>query len=223
MSQAKIYGVLTGDLVKSKAFEPHRDRVLGALKSAFEAAESFKQKPSEFIRFSRIFRGDSFQAVVSDPVDTLKIALFLRAELMMIKIPETQPDARIGLGIGTIESLNKAKIEESDGEAFRYSGKALDGLIKYRRLSLVSAWKDWNRQFEPMGSSLDAIIQRWTPEQAEAMSFMLQGRTQQEIARILRIKQPAVQQRLLTAGHFAIRDALLFFESRTYQYKSIAL
>jgi hypothetical protein len=223
MSQAKILGVLTGDLVKSKAFEPHRDRVLTGLKGAFKAAESFTQKPGEFIRFSRIFRGDSFQAVISGLADTLKVALFLRARLLMIKIPQTQPDARIGLGIGTIESLNKAKIEESDGEAFRYSGKALDGLKKYRRLSLISAWTDWNKQFEPLGSSLDAIIQRWTPEQAEAVSFMLHGRTQQEIARILKIKQPAVQQRLLTAGHFAIMDALSFFESSIHQYKSGAL
>lgn len=219
MSQAVVYGVLTGDLVRSKAFEAHRDRVLDKLKSVFEAAESFREKPGEFVRFSRIFRGDSFQAVISDPADTLKIALFVRARLLMIRIPETQPDARIGLGIGTIESLNKAKIEESDGEAFRCSGRALDGLTKYRRLSLVSPWSDWNRQFEPLGSLLDAIIQRWTPEQAEAMSYMLQGQTQQGIARNLKIKQPAVQQRLLTAGHFAIRDALSFFESWIHQYK----
>jgi hypothetical protein len=183
----------------------------------------FKQKPGEFIRFSRIFRGDAFQAVVSNAADSLKIALFLRAELLRIKLPEIQPDARIGLGVGTIESLNKAKIEESDGEAFRYSGKALDGLKNYRRLAFLSAGKDWNRQFDPIGSLLDAIIQRWTPEQAEAMSYMLQGKTQQEIGRILRIKQPAVQQRLLTAGHFAIIDSLSFFEAQMAQYKLQAL
>jgi predicted DNA-binding protein (UPF0251 family) len=141
----------------------------------------------------------------------------------MIRLPAGQPDARIGLGIGTIGSLNKSRVEESDGEAFRYSGRALDGLKGYRRLSLLSPWAGFDSQFGPQCSSLDAIILRWTPEQAEAMSFMLQGRTQQQIARRLGVKQPAVQQRLLKAGHFAVSDCLSYFEASVLQYKSGAL
>jgi hypothetical protein len=223
MNGGRIYGVLTGDLVGSKTLERDRPPVLNVLKRAFKAALSFEQAPGEFTLFSRIFRGDSFQAVVSDAANTLRVALFLRARLLMVNLPVGQPDARIGVGIGTIESLNKARIEESDGEAFRYSGRALDGLRGYRRLSLLSPWARWNEQLEPLASSLDAIILRWTPEQAEAISYMLQGRKQREIARRLGVKQPAVQQRLLKAGHFAVSDCLSFFGSSVDQYKSGAL
>jgi predicted DNA-binding protein (UPF0251 family) len=218
-----MYGVLTGDLVRSKALERDRPRVLSVLKRAFKAATSIEQAPGEFALFSRIFRGDSFQVVISNPARTLKVALFLRARLLMIRLPAGRPDTRVGLGIGTIGSLNKSRIEESDGEAFRYSGRALDGLKGYRRLALVSAWTDLNRRFEPLLSSLDAIILHWTPEQAEAMSFMLQGWRQREIARRLGVKQPAVQQRLLKAGHFAVSDCLSYFEASVLQYKSEAL
>jgi predicted DNA-binding protein (UPF0251 family) len=196
---------------------------LSVLKKAFKAAASFREAPGQDNLFSRIFRGDSFQAVVPDPVHTLRVALFLRARLLMIKLPLGQPDARIGLGIGKIESLNKARVEESDGEAFRHSGRALDGLKGYRRLAIVSRWPRWDRLFEPLGSALDAIMLRWTPEQAEAMCFMLQGWTQQDIARRLGVRQPAVQQRLVKAGHFAVSDCLSFFESGVEEYKSGAL
>jgi len=55
------------------------------------------------------------------------------------------------------------------------------------------------------------MVQRWTPEQTEAMSLFLDDKTQGEISKELNIRQPAVQTRLQTAGHFALKETLDYF------------
>jgi len=55
------------------------------------------------------------------------------------------------------------------------------------------------------------MVQRWTPEQTEAMSLFLDDKTQDEISRQLNIRQPAVQTRLQTAGHYAVKETLDYF------------
>lgn len=219
----KIYGVITGDLVKSSLLKTKRREVLSRLKKILKLAENLESNKNEFIIFSDIFRGDSFQAVISNPAYSLKVALFIRAELLKSQISKQKTEVRMGVGIGTIDSLNKSKIEESDGEAFRYSGKALDMIKKFRRFSILSLWREANKDLDLLASLLDAIIQRWTVIQAEAVSLWLQGETQESISEMLEKKQPAVQQRLQVAGHFALKEALEYFNSIISKYKNGAL
>jgi hypothetical protein len=213
MGQKKIFAVLTGDLVKSALFQSQRNEVLSYLKKILITVEEFEKESDKFIIFTEIFRGDSFQGVISNPHKSLKVALFIRAELLKKRIKKEQVDAKIAIGLGTIESLSREKIEESDGEAFQYSGRALDRMKKSQRISILSFEKKLNKNFNLLTSLLDTIISRWSPEQAEAVALWIRGETQKSISKILGISQPAVHKRLKIAGVSAIEDSIGYFES----------
>ncbi|MCX6569630.1 MAG: hypothetical protein NT147_11375, partial [Candidatus Aminicenantes bacterium] len=156
-----------------------------------------------------------FQCALSDPKYSLWTAVFIRTELIKLRTNDIRVDVRLGLGLGSASSWNEHNISSSDGEAFRLSGKALDSLKsgkeKYRRLRVLSPWPDQNALLSVLAVFLDAVMQRWTPEQAEAISLFLRDKNQDETSKMLDVKQPAVQRRLQTAGHFAVKEALELF------------
>ncbi len=212
-----VCAVITGDLVRSRLYSTRRADVLERLDSIMRQAACLEDPHRDSVLFSRIFRGDSFQGLVIHPERALKIVLYIRSELLQIRIDRQQAEVRLGLGIGRVGNLDSVNIEASDGEAFRLSGKALDALKasrqKYRRFSFLSEQTEINPGLAMLAAALDAVIQSWSVEQAEAVSHWLQGKTQAEISKALRIRQPAVQQRLRLAGHFALGAALEFYDS----------
>jgi hypothetical protein len=212
-----LCAVITGDLVRSRLYATRRADVLDRLETILKQAAVLEDPSRDVVRFSRIFRGDSFQGLVIHPEKALRIILYIRSELLQIRIETHQAEVRLGLGIGRVGNLNTENIEASDGEAFRLSGRALDALKgsrqKYRRFSFLSEQVEINPGLAMLAAALDAIIQSWSVEQAEAVSHWLLGKTQAEISRILKIRQPAVQQRLRLAGHFALGIALEYYES----------
>lgn len=212
-----VRAVITGDLVRSRLFLTRRTEILDKISSVLKQAAVLEDPTHDSVRFSQVFRGDSFQGLVIHPERALKILLSIRAGLLQSRIDKHQLDVRLGLGIGLAENVNIKNIEASDGEAFRLSGRALDSLKgsqqKYRRFFFLAAEKEMNPGLAMLAATLDAIIQSWSVEQAEAVSHWLQNRTQAEISRILKIKQPAVQQRLRLAGHFALEAGLEYYES----------
>jgi len=210
MGKDKIYSVITGDIVKSRKFGSDREKALRILKDALNSLSDFRGK--SILGVSDIFRGDSFQMVISEPDSALEIAIFLKTRLLTETIKEKNIDVRMAIGIGKIESLNKENIPESDGEAFRLSGNALDGISKYRRLSIKSGTDELNKQLEFIASSLDSITRRWSPEQAEAILLWLSGNTQTSISKNLGVSQPAVNQRLQLGGHFTLKKSFELFK-----------
>lgn len=215
MKAQRVVAVLSGDLVKSRRLKDDRSAVLDGVAQAIKVTRSFlAAKHSKFL-YSGFYRGDSFQCALSEPKHSLWTALFLRAELMKLRRRDIRVDVRIGLGLGTFSTWKERDISASDGEAFQLSGKALDSLKsakeKYRRLRILTPWPDSDTPFSILASFLDAITQRWTLEQAEAISLSLIIKTQEEISRALRVKQPAVQKRLQTAGYYAVKEALDYF------------
>lgn len=215
MSAPECVGVLSGDIVRSTTNEKDRRIVILRLKSAFEASDAYLRGRNCRLYSSDIYRGDAFQCALTGPGWSFWAAIFIRTELLKLRREGVRADVRLGMGLGAVSSWNVRKISASDGEAFRLSGKALDALKsgkdKYRRLRIISPWQDDIGLFSALGALSDAFMQRWTPEQAAALSLFLRDESQQEISRALEIKQPAVQQRLQTAGHFAVKEALDLF------------
>ena len=78
-----------------------------------------------------IFRGDSWQLLVSPSRYALRLACFIRAGLRSRSLADT----RIGIGLGDVE-MHGDRPGQSDGIAFRLSGRALDGLKKERDAGL---------------------------------------------------------------------------------------
>ena len=218
MDNRNIYAVLTGDLVGSSRFkiEEQRDEVLSILKDSFNKIESTDVIELPFT----IHRGDSFQGVLSRPEDALKAAITIRTSLIStFKGKKGRLDTRIAIGIGRIEYLPKNQVGEGDGEAFRNSGMELDTMKKgERNLVIKTPWHDINEELKTECALLDALIKRWTKEQAEAILYHIEGATQDEIAKKLDIKQSAVSQRLKTGGFRAVHEFLERYKA-IIQYK----
>jgi hypothetical protein len=201
MGNEKLYAVLTGDLIGSSRFTiKKREKILSNLKDSFKII-SPDIIASKFV----IYRGDSFQGVLSRPGEALNAALIIRASLLSrFKGKRTRLDARIAIGIGTIDYLPRDQAGEGDGEAFRNSGPELDKIKKgEQNLIIRTPWTEINEELRTECALFDALIQRWTKEQAEAILYQMQGETQEGIAKILKISQPAVFQRLRTGGSWA--------------------
>ena len=109
--------------------------------------------------------------------------------------------------------LKAKKISSSDGQAFRLSGEALDHLLEgTHRLEVKTNDPSLNEQWEAPVLLLDALIQKWTQNQAELVLYKLQDRKEEEIAARLGVSQSAVNQRTKTAQWVAIEKLILYFE-----------
>lgn len=210
--------VITGDVVKSSSLSNKRAQWTGAIKNAIHLLKHIDSSKKEELIFSGFFRGDSFQYLVKEPSLALTYSLILKAELRRRKTPFMPIDIRQGIGIGDVQYLNKSSVQESDGSAFRHSGRALDEMKSFSRFSILTPSLELNKKWAVLTSLLDAILQKWTDEQAEAVSFWLRSKKQREIAHELNIKQPAVQRRLQLAGHFAIKKMLMDFKNDIHNY-----
>ncbi len=205
MSTGKIYAVLTGDLIGYSRFKPKdREVVISILKAVFR-----KLPPGMIASKFHIFRGDSFQGVLSMPDEALLAALIIRSGLISgFSGKNHRLDARIAIGLGTIDRLGR-RAGEGDGEAFRNSGTGLDGMKKgEQNMTALTPWKELNEELRTECALLDALIMRWSREQAEAIMHHIMGKTQEEIAGSLKISQPAVFQRLKTGGMRAVQEFL---------------
>lgn len=117
----QIQGVITGDIVDSTQIEPNmRAKLLSAIKNTVADINKYIDSEVQV----EIYRGDSFQILVPNPIEALRIAFLTRlgiqyrTPLMEKNRSKNKWDARISLGIGAI-SFNSSSIIESDGEAYQ--------------------------------------------------------------------------------------------------------
>jgi len=217
MVDGNIYAVLTGDIVGSMELNDGRGYPISDIITAVEGLiyDSFKKTIWAEID---VFRGDSWQMVVKDPIQSLRIALFIRMVLRSEKSIEAL-DTRISIGFGGIEFLPKDDISSGIGEAFRLSGYGLDQCKKDQRMKL--SFPEANRSsltegLERITQLIDFQIQRWTSRQADAVAGALIGLTQKEIAARWVgevVSQQAISQHLASAGWIPISRTIQYFES----------
>lgn len=198
-----IHAVLTGDIVRSTSIEAdYKEKLLeisGDIKDHVE--DSFQLE---------IYRGDSFQGIVVDPLNALRISLLIRGGLRRYSRKNTKSidsawDARISIGIGGINNLKKMKKEQIgilDGDAFVRSGKALDGMKGEKSLlKITTGIEELDDEFYASCALADAIVSRWSVEQAEAIYlYLLENLTQEEIGKRLEISQRAVGKRMMAGN-----------------------
>ena len=110
--------VITADMVNSTQFSREESTAwLEELLAILHQNQVFKWalKPE-------IYRGDSFQAVLRNPDEAMRMAVLARA-CMRKHAPNA--DMRVAIGIGHTEQLTD-RPGTSDGEAFRLSGHLAD-------------------------------------------------------------------------------------------------
>lgn len=220
-----IQAIITGDIIHSTRMTIEQRNWL------FEQiATALRQWNKDFGIKSETFRGDSFQCLVKNPADALRLALlqktFIRSlnpsDVYEVRKSNTKKkrgvffpawifDARIAIGIGEVDVLEK-RLAASGGEAFQLSGQLLDKM-KDKRQSLAIATNDkHNEELETELVLLDAIISKTTALQCEVICQKLLGYTEIEIGKQLNIMQSAVNQRSVSGSWNAIETMIKRFE-----------
>jgi len=209
MENSNLYAAVTGDIVGSSRFrESQREDLLLVLKSSFHVVR--KIMPDIIYAPFEVFRGDSFQGVLSKPEKALHVAIVIRANLRChfhTKRRRSAVDARMVVGIGPVDFIPARRVAEGDGEAFRRSGPTLDEMKRWkedRRLLIRTPWKEIDAELDTECALLDALIIRWSSTQARAILDQFRGLTQEEAGEKYGISQSGVSQLLKDAGGWAI-------------------
>ena len=215
VERGKIYAVITGDIVDSSKLKP------AELKELHAALNDTSDKLTDYFKKLvplrvDIFRGDSWQLLVIDPAQSLRIGLFFRAFLRG-KMKSKRVDTRISIGVGSIDIMPEESVSRGDGEAFRSSGEGLESLTRTHRMTISFPQSLISNNLQPLDVILkliDALARDWTEKQAHAVSGALLEYTQEKIARTWfekEISQQAVAQHLDRAGWNAIEIGLNHF------------
>jgi len=179
----ELYAVLTGTMIRAPVLatktEEDNDRYL---KNVLDDIGRTYALP-----FSR-FGTEKFLGVSKKPEDALLDALIIRLKLR--SFPDSgkkseQPDARITIGIGTIDHFSRySAIGEGSGEAFRNAGLFHDEVPDMPcHLVITTSWPEFNDIFAIECRIVDALFGRLTKKQ-------------DEIARMYHLSQSAVSYRL---------------------------
>ncbi len=209
--------VITGDLIDSTKYTSQElDTILDVVNQEFEHFRSTYD--TDF----KIFRGDSFQGIVINPTIALDLVIAIKTAVNKIPIKNKKisglPDFRIAIGIGTI-NLKRESILESNGEAFQFSGKALDTMKgDYPRLLLKTADNNLNDEFNVHFSLLDSVTSKWSMSSAEVIYYLHKGYKEVKIAETLGINQSAVNHRKKVANWDSIALLLDRYQAVVSKY-----
>ena len=194
-----MYAVLTGDIINSSKLSILARKVL--IDSLGDLFNDYRQQSDNLLNLqitSEMYRGDSFQCLLDVPEQALRIALLIRTFLqskILLEGKQISSDARIAIGVGGINRLDET-LAKSDGEVFLHSGRLLDTLKKHpNKIAFKSSNISLDAEMNTALVLLEGIINKWTPLQAEAVYYKLQGYTEVVIADILNVKQPSINQR----------------------------
>jgi len=203
-----IYAVLTGDVVDSSKLSAEvRGSVVEHLKQAFQDTRSVFRSiiPYQI----DVFRGDSWQFLVTKPKLSVRVAVCFRACLKS-RWATGKLDSRVAIGLGTVETLVRRGISQSSGAAFEKSGKALETLKKHRRLKLVPNQESSEPYLDPVVWLLDALVTNWTPKESLAVFGVMQGLSQEAVGELWQppISQQAVAKFLTRASWEAVESGL---------------
>lgn len=183
----KNYAVLTGDVIRSSRLSTaQRERVMAVLSSLVDSFKTLDEQIDS--RGPQVFRGDSWQVVMSEPQFALHAALFLRAGLKS----QEQVDTRIAVGLGQVEEWND-DLGKADGTAFRRSGAAFDAMK--RQDTLACRWQPSSTTdethaevaasafFQAALHFVARLANEWSTKEALAVFYTLQGETQKRISK----------------------------------------
>ena len=208
--------VITGDIVNSTEIDLVNKKIFfAALSSYLKEIEEYYQVKIE------IFRGDSFQCVIPNIQDALQISLEILTFIRSIS-PSKEPlsasvmgyNVRISVGIGEMDFVQDSALT-SDGTAFRLSGRQLDDMKGKKQYLMIASDDNYHRELQMESALLDVILSNNTIQQNEVMNRKLRGSIEKDIAEALKIKQPAVNQRL-KAGNWHIIDLMLKYYKSLY-------
>ncbi len=174
--------VLTGDIVNSTKLTSVKEKALVKL-----LEQLLKPYKYEF------YRGDSFQVLIKEAGNSLRIALLCRTAAIGLT-ENNEADVKISIGLGEVEERIKT-LGSAKGEAFILSGRAFDALEKTdSRLVISTVNTVANLSFEILTDYIDSIYSRMTPKQAKVIFELLKGGLQQDVVKRLKKSKSTISQ-----------------------------
>lgn len=204
--------VITGDIVDSTQYSEHeRELIYRHVQLLLD--ELNNAQDDRYVQY----RGDSIQGLVQDVRVALRQLCYIKATINSIALYEGQRkievNIRLALGIGTVDFLSD-RIEASDGDAFRHSGRRLDTMKKEGiDIAFASGDTALNAQWDTLFRLADAVMNKWTVSSAELVRELLTGKNESEVSNLLHISQPAVNLRKQAASWEAIHTMIAYYES----------
>ncbi len=203
----KVYAVITGDIIGFTKVAPQYRQEL------VHKVEALIQSWVEDKADAQIFRGDSYQLVLSRPDMALRRSIQLICWFKMhLPGAELHLATRISIGVGTI-AYKGTTVLSSEGEAFHLSGRNFDLLGNEEYLGVYTSDEDKNKAFKIILIFINKYISNWTRGQAEVLFWLLEGKTQQEIADMLSVSQPSVNSRLKLSGWRELEPAIEYIST----------
>ena len=193
-----VLAVITGDIVDSRKLISQQDWLF-PLESLFN---TWGPKNDTW----EIFRGDSFQLEVKNPLDALIKSMLIKATLKSIKSRDLQKrtapiDVRISVGIGE-KDQDSPNIGMRTGSAYIHSGEAFEQLRnKNQNLMVKTPWEDFDKEMNLMLKLALIVMDNWSSNSGEIVKVALENPhlKQTEIGAILGIEQNSVSARFQRA------------------------
>jgi hypothetical protein len=200
-----VHAVLTGDIVNSTLLSPSQETgLLEEFKSIFSLDKH------EF------YRGDSFQAYITDASRALEMALRCRTAAISLAQEETDTafDVRVSIGLGSVEEPVNA-LSTAKGEAFLLSGRALDEMGKTggKLLITINRPRLANMAFSILADYINSIYRHMTAKQAEVIEELLKGESQQQVADKLNRSKSTISQHVNAGRWEEIEEIIKKYKS----------
>jgi len=215
----KAYAVLTGDIVGSTKLAPNEmAKVRQTVRdSVREAVRAFVLRNDPITRGAEFFQGDSWQILLGDPSNALRLALLIQASLLV----EANTETRTAIGIGRVDSIEKTSAI-STGEAFTLSGRALEDMSGADRLTGALSGesdKTFALWFPTLLHLCSRLTRKWSRRQAEVMRLwlLLPMPTYEKISSDLDITVQSVGDVLSSANLPALREVIELFYRTPWQ------
>lgn len=195
-----MQAVLTGDIVNSTKLPSVKEK---ALVKVLE--QIFKPYKYEF------YRGDSFQALIKEAEDSLRIALLCRTAAIGIT-ENNGADVKVSIGLGKVNGRIK-KLGAAKGEAFIISGRAFDELEKTGSRLIVSVANTMaNLSFQVIADYINSIYSKMTPKQAKVIFELMKGGLQQDVVKRFKKSKSTISQHANSGRWIEIEKILNQYE-----------
>lgn len=126
--------------------------------------------------------------------------------------PSQGVDVRLSLAIGNVD-FELPNLAASDGEAYQLSGRNLDALKHSHSKIAIASADAHNAYLQVYGIMLDAIFNKASHAQCQAMLIKLGSKTDTEIAKKLGVSQAAISHRLKGGNWHAINALRQHYET----------